>query len=68
MKVPHLKGGNIVWTCVDDIIIEEKEDNMEIGLHVFNYKLLEEKKARGVREVTDGYTYFNNPIKSWTGY
>ena len=25
VSVPHLKGGNIVWTCVKEHIIDEKE-------------------------------------------
>ena len=41
--VPHLKGGNIVWTCVKDNIIEEKYDHKAIELRCFNYKLFEEE-------------------------
>ena len=26
VAIPHLKGGEIVWTCVKDNAIEEKED------------------------------------------
>ena len=39
VEVPHPKGGKIIWTCVDDNIIEEKEENREIGLIGFNYTL-----------------------------
>ena len=39
--VPHPKGGNIVWTCVKDNIIIEKYQYKGIGLHGFDYKLLE---------------------------
>ena len=41
MTVPHPKGGAIVWTCVKDHIIYEKEDYKDIGLHGFSYKLFE---------------------------
>ena len=33
VSVPHTKGGNIVWTCVNDHIIDEKEQYEAIGIH-----------------------------------
>ena len=41
VSVPHPKGGKIVWTCVKDHVIEEKEDYKEIGLCGFDYSLFE---------------------------
>ena len=41
MSVTHLKGGNIVWTCVKDHTIQEKEKYEAIGICVFDYKLVE---------------------------
>ena len=53
--MPHPKGGKIVWTCVKDHVIEEKEDYKEIGLHGLDCILCEEKEgvggARGNRRV-----------------
>ena len=31
--------GGVVWTCVEDNVIEEKEDYKAIGLRGFYYKL-----------------------------
>ena len=45
MSVTHKKGGNIVWTCAKDNIIEEKEDYEAIGLRGLNYKLFEEEEG-----------------------
>ena len=45
MSVSHPKGGNIVWTCVEDNIIEEKEDYKYIGLHGFDYRSFEEDEG-----------------------
>ena len=47
MYVPHLKGGGIVWTCVKDNIIKEKEDCKYIGLCGFYYTLFEEEEGGG---------------------
>ena len=47
MSVPHPKGGNIVWTCVNNCIIDEKDQYKAIGLHEFDYKLFEEEEGRG---------------------
>ena len=49
MEVPHVKGVNIVWTCVDDSIIEYKEESKEIVLHRSDNALLEEKEDGIVR-------------------
>ena len=49
VSVPHPKGGKIVWTCVKDHVIEEKEDYKNIGLRGFDYSLFEEKKGGGER-------------------
>ena len=39
VQVPHPEGGGIIWTCVNDNIIEEKEENREIRLLSSNYTL-----------------------------
>ena len=39
---PNPKGGNIVWTCLNDHIIDENKQYKDIGLSVFYYKLFEE--------------------------
>ena len=62
-----LKGGGIVWTCVKDNIIDEKEDYKDIGLCGFYYKLLGEEEGRGTREGLDGYLHLKHLIKFWTG-
>ena len=41
VSVPHTKGGNIVWTCVKDNTIKEKEKCKAIRICVFDYKLFE---------------------------
>ena len=38
VSVLYPKGGAIVWTCVKDHIIDEKEDYKDIGLRGFDYK------------------------------
>ena len=43
MTFPHLKIGNIVWTSVEDNIINEKEEYKAIRLHGFNYRIFEEE-------------------------
>ena len=68
MSVPHTKGGAIVWTCVKDHIIDEKENHKEIGLHGFDYKLFEEEEGGGNREGIDGYPYLKDLIQLWPGY
>ena len=42
MSVTHPKREGIVWTCVKDNSIEEKEQYKAIGLCGFDYKLFEE--------------------------
>ena len=49
MPVPHTKGGAIVWTCVKDHIIHEKEDYKDIGICGFDYTLFEEEEGGGIR-------------------
>ena len=67
MSVPHPKGGAIVWTCVKDHIIDEKEDYKDIGLRWFDYKSFEEEEGGGTREGLDGYPYLKNLIQLWLG-
>ena len=47
MSVPHPKEGSIVWTCVNDHSIDEKEDYKYIRLRGFDYKLSEEEEVVG---------------------
>ena len=47
MSVPHPKGGDIVWTCMNNHIIDEKEQYQAIGLCGFDYKLFEEEEGGG---------------------
>ena len=49
VSIPHPKGGNIVWTCGNDHIIDEKEQYEAIGLRGFDYKLFEEEEGGGTR-------------------
>ena len=65
--MPHPKGGKIVWTCVKDHVIEEKEDYKEIGLSGFDYSLFEEKEGGVKREELDGSPYLKHLIKLWPG-
>ena len=67
VSVPNLKGRNIVWTCVNNDIIDEKEKYDAIGICGFDYKLFEEEEGRGTREGLYGYPYLNNLIQLWTG-
>ena len=41
VEVTHPKGGNTIWTCVEDTVIEEMEDHKEIGLRGFDFNLFE---------------------------
>ena len=50
VSVPKPKGGTIVWACVKDHIIDEKEDYKEIGLCGFDYSLFEKKGWWGGNE------------------
>ena len=65
MSVPHTIGGEIVWNCVKDHIIHEKEDYKYIGLRGFYYKLFEEEDGGGTREGLDGYPYLKHLIQLW---
>ena len=67
MSVPHPEGGAIVWTCVKDHIIDEKEDYKYIGLCGFDYKLFEEEEGGGNREGLYGYTFLKHIIQLWPG-
>ena len=57
------KGGTIVWTCVKDHVIDEKEDYKEIGLCGFDCSLFEEKEGGGKRDGLDGYPYLKHLIQ-----
>ena len=63
VSVPHLKGGDIVWTWLNDHTIDEKEPYEAIGLCGFDYKLFEEEEGGGAREGLDGYPYFKHLIQ-----
>ena len=67
MSVTHPKGGAIVWTCVKDHTIDEKEDYKDIGLRGFDFKLFEEEEGGGTREGLYGYTYLKHIIQLWSG-
>ena len=60
MSVPHPKGGDIVWTFLNNHIIDEKEKYKDIGLRGFDYKLFEEEEGGGTREGLDGYPYLKH--------
>ena len=49
MSVPHPKGGELFWTCVNDNIINEKEQHEDIVIRGFDYKLFEEEEGVGTR-------------------
>ena len=54
VSVPHPMGGNTIWTCVKDNIIEENEDYEYIGIRGFYYKLFGEEDSGGFdRDYTD---------------
>ena len=65
MSSTHPKGGEIVWTCVKDHIIDEKEDYKDIGLRGFDYKLFGEEEGGGTRKGFDSYPYLKHIIKLW---
>ena len=66
--VLHPKEGDIVWTCVKDNTIEEKQQYKYIGLRGFDYKLYEEEVGGELKEILEGCTYLNHIIKLWTVY
>ena len=49
MSVPHMKGENIVWTCVKYHIIDEKKQCKAIGLRGFYYKIFEGEEGEDTR-------------------
>ena len=65
VPVPHTEGGGIVWTCVKDRIIDEKQQYEAIGLRGFYYKLFEEEEAGGNRERLEGCPYLEHLIQLW---
>ena len=67
MSIPQKKGGRIIFTCVKDNIIEEKNQYKAIGLCGFGYKLFEEEGISGVREELDGYPYLKHITQLWPG-
>ena len=48
VSVLHLRGGNILLTCVKDNRIKENEHYKYIGLRGFDYKLFEEEEGGGL--------------------
>ena len=50
VEFPHPKQRNIVWTCVEDNIIKEKEEYKKIGLCGFTYSYLKKRRV-GVRKM-----------------
>ena len=46
-----------------DHIIDEKEQYKGIGLHGFDYKLIEEEESGGTKERLYGYPYLKHIIK-----
>ena len=60
VSITHTKEGNIVWTCVKDHIINEKEHYEAIGRRGFDYKLFREDQGGSVREGLDRYTYLKH--------
>ena len=67
MSVLHPKGGEIVWTCVKDHIIDDKDQYKAIGLRGFDYKIFEEYEGGGTREGLDRYPYLKHLIQLWPG-
>ena len=67
VSVPHPKGGTIVWTCVKDHVIDEKEDYKEIRLCGFAYSFFGEKEGGGKRERLEGYPHLKHLITLWPG-
>ena len=63
MSVLHPKRGDIVWTCVKDNTIEDKDKYEAIGIRGFGYKLFEEEEGGGIRELLYSYLYLMHLIK-----
>ena len=66
VSITYPKGG-VVWTCVKDNIIKEKQQYDAIGIRGFDYKLFEEYEGVGGREGLDGYPYFKHMIQLCLG-
>ena len=64
----HQKWGNIVWTCVEDNIIKEKEDYKEIRLRGLNDKIFGEEEGGDAREGIYGYLYLKHIVGLWPWY
>ena len=67
LSVPHPKEGNIIWNCLKDNIIEEKDEYKAIEINGFDYKLFEEEDGGGFQEGLYRYPYFMHLIKLWSG-
>ena len=48
------KGVGIVWTCVEDNDVGEKEDYKAIGLSIFYYELFQEEEGGGLKRAYMG--------------
>ena len=68
MSILHPKGGNIVWVCVKDNIIEGRFQYESIGIRGFDYKLFEKYEGGGIQGVLYGYPYLKNLLQLWTVY
>ena len=49
VKVSYYDGNNIVWEVVEDCVVNDKKDNIDIGLWVFDLNFLE--NTRGGRYI-----------------
>ena len=63
----HIRKGGIIWTCVKDPIIDEKNQYKAIGIRVFDFKLFEEEEGGGTRVGLYGYPYLKHLIQLWLG-
>ena len=63
VSVPHPTGGGIVWTCVKDNIIQEKDQYKAIGIRGFVYKLCKEEEGGRIREGLYSYSYLKYLIQ-----
>ena len=67
VSVPHLKGGNIVCTCVKDHIVGEKEQYKAIGLGGFDYKLFKKEEGGCTKQRLGVYPYFKHLVQLQPG-
>ena len=44
MEVSGYYGKRFVWEVVDNHVVEDKNDNYEIGIHVYDFNLFDEYK------------------------